>query len=117
MDPNAALDQLRAMVREVLGVSPGPTDVDVDANQLAETFDALDEWLTGGGFLPKDWLSARTAPVGHYPILSRCLECGADVAVTIAAQFEHVSTDGRLVRLSHRPVLTRPVPGAQGGHR
>lgn len=49
MDPDEALDNLRALIRE---------GSDVDA--IAEQFAALDEWLGGGGFLPADWHQPST---------------------------------------------------------
>ena len=45
MDPNAAL----AKVRELIG------DGDSADVLLVDAFEALDEWLSKGGFLPSDW--------------------------------------------------------------
>ncbi len=46
MDPNAALHRLRTLMG-----SPHT----LDANEAAEVFEGLDQWLTNGGFLPTDW--------------------------------------------------------------
>lgn len=43
MDPNATLTELRDMIQ-------GTEDPD-----LIEKFEALDGWLSKGGFLPRDW--------------------------------------------------------------
>lgn len=49
MDPNATLAILRVLVSSALD-----SDSD-DARELAEHADALDAWLSRGGFLPSDW--------------------------------------------------------------
>lgn len=56
MDPNEALKQLR----ELLG--DGTTFIDVHPEELSdhlgmacEYFQALDEWIQKGGFLPREW--------------------------------------------------------------
>lgn len=43
MDPDQALKDLREMIRDT-------EDLD-----LIEQFEALDDWLAKGGFLPADW--------------------------------------------------------------
>lgn len=53
MDPNEALRVLRAMVEAVM-TGDGCASVD----ELAEQFDALDEWIARGGFLPAAWSPA-----------------------------------------------------------
>lgn len=69
MDPNAALAELRAAMRQLensrqlLGKE---ADLDalwkaiVAADRLAESVEALDGWLSRGGFLPDAW--AATMP-------------------------------------------------------
>jgi hypothetical protein len=56
MDPNATLNELRAAVvngRRVEVARNYPLD---DAwTQLLDASEALDEWLSKGGFLPADW--------------------------------------------------------------
>jgi len=56
MDPNKTLDQLRTLVAEILHAEDGEdTDPREERDLLAEWFDALDSWLTSGGFAPSDW--------------------------------------------------------------
>lgn len=51
MDPNVTLNELRRACEEYWEY--GPTDHAVC--KLVEGFDALDAWLTRGGFLPTAW--------------------------------------------------------------
>lgn len=56
-DPNWTLIEARNAVgdyRNAVTVS----EVERAAQKLADHFEALDEWLTKGGFLPADWLPA-----------------------------------------------------------
>jgi hypothetical protein len=62
MDPNATLARIRALVAQAR--DRGPLDGD-DAEELAALVEALDEWLTRGGFLPVDWQSGNVAALGH----------------------------------------------------
>lgn len=61
MDPEAALTRIRELAAEIINMSDEIDEfdsfghVDEEANELAETFQGLDEWITKGGFLPKDW--------------------------------------------------------------
>lgn len=43
MDPNATLDELRSAVRGN------------DIEKVFQLFEALDNWIISGGFLPNDW--------------------------------------------------------------
>lgn len=43
MDPNATLAQIRECIDEA------------DGPRAIELFEALDGWLSSGGFLPTDW--------------------------------------------------------------
>lgn len=54
MDPDKTLESMRENIRIWLG------DPDSDAGRQAaawasEAADSLDQWLSKGGFLPKDW--------------------------------------------------------------
>jgi hypothetical protein len=49
MDPNANLAEQRRIALSILEGDDG------DAERLAELVQALDEWLTKGGFLPDAW--------------------------------------------------------------
>jgi hypothetical protein len=56
MDPNAALNSIRATVQAVLDHK----DVDdSDLDDLADGIRNLDNWLSRGGFLPQPWLKGR----------------------------------------------------------
>ena len=75
MDPNETLRQLRKLVMFVLEDDTEPfQDLTEKAESLATFFDALDDWLKGGGFLPTAWQSELpdTAPAG-------CQRCGAPI--------------------------------------
>ena len=53
MDPNAALAEIRAEVEEVRRLA---TDTEyTGAQALADKVEALDEWLSKGGFYPEAW--------------------------------------------------------------
>lgn len=52
MDPNETLKRLRKLAKRI-GSMAEPYDD--DALELAELVDALDQWITNGGFLPRDW--------------------------------------------------------------
>lgn len=56
MDPNEALRRVREHITHILN-----DDGDCDVTELAEAFDALDGWLTRGGFLPAAWEIGRTS--------------------------------------------------------
>ncbi len=59
MDPNANLKEQREIATRMLGhnqyrAASGPS-YSVDATRLAELVQALDGWITNGGFLPEAW--------------------------------------------------------------
>lgn len=47
MDPNAVLDRIRVAVRGT------------DIEEAFQAFEALDNWLIQGGFLPNDWTDRK----------------------------------------------------------
>lgn len=76
MDPNATLAQIRKLLAEIEEEnkeywSDPANDADPDAcashydtvsdlrGDIADCVEALDGWLTKGGFLPDDWKGAR----------------------------------------------------------
>ena len=63
MDPNAALDNLReAVARYNEAYDNGdPEGCRYAAHDLAEAADALDGWITRGGFLPTGWQRKGTS--------------------------------------------------------
>lgn len=59
MDPNEALKLARAAVQDYRDNHPANDAADA----LAEAFEALDGWLSKGGFLPAAWAKRDTVPV------------------------------------------------------
>lgn len=58
MDPNATLVEMLAlaeMIQQEYGDTDGNGVDQDDANRLAELVEALNGWITRGGFLPKAW--------------------------------------------------------------
>lgn len=53
MDPNANLAEQRRLTARILN---NESDASQDALRLAELAEALDEWITKGGFLPDAWV-------------------------------------------------------------
>lgn len=53
MDPDEALKLLQGLARRL------EDDVDEEAREMAERFIALDDWLSQGGFLPREWARNR----------------------------------------------------------
>lgn len=51
MDPNVALREIRLLIRQhrLIGLN------DNGFGQLVDRFEALDGWLSKGGFLPDEW--------------------------------------------------------------
>ncbi len=56
MDPNACLKELRELVEK--STYGKITDV-ADYERLTDLVEALDGWLSEGGFLPEDWQKNR----------------------------------------------------------
>jgi hypothetical protein len=55
MDPDANLAELRRIAARVLA-APSIEEIDcADAERIADLVDALDGWLSRGGFLPDAW--------------------------------------------------------------
>ena len=52
MDPNQTLTEIRALAAHVAMTEEWDRD---DAKELATLVQALDEWLSRGGFLPEAW--------------------------------------------------------------
>ena len=62
MDPNETLMCMRECAEEVWVLTAGIVDESFEhstdrqlAQRQAELFEALDQWLLKGGFLPADW--------------------------------------------------------------
>lgn len=58
MDPNDTLRMIRAYVKRIQdweAGKPGDEDIPALASALAEYAEAMDEWLSKGGFPPSAW--------------------------------------------------------------
>jgi len=56
MDPDQTLEEIRSLCLEAHATGHSSKST---ACSLAAAFEALDDWLRGGGFLPGDWTVAR----------------------------------------------------------
>lgn len=59
VDPNEALKTMR----ECMSIACSTDDEEIKEEALTnmmDAFEALDTWITGGGFLPSDWEGKRT---------------------------------------------------------
>lgn len=56
MDPNANLEETRRLTARILADFDAERPVcSADAARLADLAQALDEWISRGGFLPVEW--------------------------------------------------------------
>lgn len=53
MDPNATLARLRELAADGTHLTMTETE------EMAELFEALDAWMSKGGFMPSDWSWGR----------------------------------------------------------
>lgn len=56
VDPNEALKQIRTLIARLKDARVEPDYR--DAAQLANRVEALDQWLSRGGYLPREWGAA-----------------------------------------------------------
>lgn len=56
MDPNACLSEIRKLTEKL---QSGHAGADDDIDRLCELIEAMDNWMTGGGFLPTEWTILR----------------------------------------------------------
>lgn len=61
MDPNEALKELRMLMAHI---RTDPEEEPLAEDEAADLFDALDDWLSRGGFLPNDWNHTRQNHMG-----------------------------------------------------
>jgi hypothetical protein len=69
MDPNANLAQQLDIAKRILALIDGDGEISGTAaiadrvialaEELAERVEALDHWITGGGFLPERWAEVQ----------------------------------------------------------
>ena len=62
MDPDETLRELRVLTRRLLDAAPHPAAATADAIRLAELVEALDDWLSRGGFPPRAWAAGHRPP-------------------------------------------------------
>jgi hypothetical protein len=56
LDPNANLEELRSLTASLLEQIDNEEPIDQDdAARVLELFEALDGWISRGGFLPRAW--------------------------------------------------------------
>jgi hypothetical protein len=58
VDPDEALKNARAAIAQIRNADEGRVAIE-GGEILADAFEALDGWLSKGGFLPKDWTGAK----------------------------------------------------------
>lgn len=85
MDPNTTLANLRIALA-VWSESRDADTINDAANNAAEAAQALDEWLSRGGFLPTPWQGRRQATPD---------ELGAIIDATLGADAESAARQGR----------------------
>lgn len=61
MDPNANLEELLELAMQLQEENENKSDEEfsADLDRLTSLIFALDGWMCGGGFLPKEWEEAR----------------------------------------------------------
>jgi hypothetical protein len=60
MDPNETIKQLRELAKRVLARADKGEEQDIyDSIEIAEKVQALDNWISDGGFLPSVWLKDK----------------------------------------------------------
>lgn len=55
MDPNAALANMNRLAALILRDDTNDRTKAILADELAESVQALNQWIAGGGFLPDAW--------------------------------------------------------------
>jgi hypothetical protein len=101
MDPQAALNYARKAASDILDDMDHEraTDPD-DVQRLAESFQALDGWLSKDGFLPSDWQSddEKTHPGLNDRILSAVAEWSDDEFALAFGFSRDEDSDERVLR-------------------
>lgn len=65
MDPNAALELIREIIKETKGGDDLTSLLENEGDRavaLIEAISGLDRWLTASGYLPEAWCGASAAP-------------------------------------------------------
>ena len=75
MDPNKALQEARTCAGEILSQDDdGVLDDTTQTGSLINAFNALDGWLSVGGFLPDEWKRSGMLTSMEVNVISRALE-------------------------------------------
>lgn len=77
MDPNATLEDIRTDIAVYMNPSSPQSAQGLVAEAIIEHMQALDEWLSKGGFLPKVWQGAHAQ------------QKGADYGLSLADDYGH----------------------------
>jgi hypothetical protein len=105
MDPNENLREQRALAEQLADGFNGDQDSAAnymnDAARLAELQQALDEWITGGGFLPNGWARTVTKP--------QQLEAQAPIMIPTT----HLNGTGSQALMGELEVAYGAIQGAQ----
>ena len=83
MDPNATLETIRRLTKAILD---GDGNAEELAEELAEACEALDGWLTRGGFLPDAWHQATPTKEGCACGGEGCFRCFGEPSHTDALE-------------------------------
>lgn len=112
MDPNKCLEQIRDDVSVIFSVSDTETAIS-RYESLAEHTQALDEWLSKGGFLPQLW--GKSTPAHWQAVLVDTNARAVNEALAgVVARMEAFEVSGRMSAEDVRGVLMSVV---QGGMR
>lgn len=77
MDPNEALRRIRGVVQRIGDDASARTlDAFSELEEITDAAQALDEWLSKGGFLPDGWRNAWGVPEDTRHVHAGCpLDC------------------------------------------
>lgn len=109
MDPNETLREIRELIRVFDDSDADDKDTAQQvAAGLATKFEALDTWLSGGGFPPEEW---REGPDARY------VTGDGQPHASLRAAFGHAdevqASTGHIIAVEP---LGGPIPGVDGSH-
>ncbi|MEV6098668.1 hypothetical protein [Nocardia sp. NPDC051981] len=100
MDPNAALTEIRNLIKQYNEI--GVWDVHDLRDligiliELTDHVSGLDQWLSQGGFLPKEWEWARTPSTGATVAEARVIDL-SQLSAVIGTQLKYLRELGVIV--------------------
>lgn len=91
MDPNAALEQLRAKMVEIRdGIdNVDSRDIITAASEAVDLWEGLDQWITRGGFLPIVWTGDVEVSITRLMIRKDVCICEQREAGTLRNCYPH----------------------------